>query len=198
MIKLTIAYPAGSAAAAVQRLDRDLKDKSALHAEVAPAIERLSRDWIAEQAKFRHATAARLGGKPTGELGRAVSKVASSSDASGATVEFGSPLLARAFGDVKIRPGAGKKYLTIPISGEAYGVRMRRFPGKLRFLGKPGAKALVAAEFEKGRKIGTAHYLLVKDVNQKQDESLLPSDRAYLDSAMEAIAAFILHRWQQP
>jgi hypothetical protein len=148
---------------------------------------------------LRHATALRLGGVPTVELARAAHKVASYADATSARVQFGSPLLARAFRDITIKPGAGKKYLTIPVSGAAYGLRMATFQrryGKLRFLGKPGGAAMVAALFEKGRKIGTAHYLLVKEVHQAQDRSLLPPDEEYFATAIDDLTARILREWR--
>ncbi len=181
------------------RISRFLEKPAAAHYAIRPGMERLSKRWLVGQGALRHATAMRLGGTPTGELARAATKVASYADAGSARVQFGSPLLARAFRDITIKPGAGKTYLTIPVSGEAYGLRMTSFErryGKLRLLGKRGGAAMVAALFEKGSKIGTAHYLLVKEVHQKQDRDLLPSDQDYLDQASEDLTARVLQEWR--
>jgi hypothetical protein len=194
MIALKVSIPQDTATATVEYLREMEKNKGPLHAAIAPAIERLSRDYIAEQSTFRHGTARSLGGRPTGELARAARKVTSRSNETEATVQFGSPLMARAFRDVTIRPGAGKKYLTLPLSGPAYGTKIRRFRGKLTFL-RSGPN-LVAVEFEKGRKIGTAHYLLVRSVRQKQDRTLLPSAARYTEASTEALAALINARWR--
>ena len=43
--------------------------------------------------------------------------------AANAALMLASAGLARAFGDVEIRPGAGKKFLTIPLVAQAYGRR---------------------------------------------------------------------------
>jgi len=168
------------------------------HREIAPGMEIISKGYLANIALTKHTTAALLGGTPTGALGDAATNIASTSDATSARVQFGSPLLARAFRDITIKPR--NKYLTIPVSGSAYGLRMASFErryGKLRFLGRPGAKAKAAALFENGRKIGTAHYLLVQEVHQKQDRDLLPSDEAYMKRAGDDLTARILREWRE-
>lgn len=180
-------------------ISRFLQNPARAHYAIRPGMEKISREYLAGLALVKHTTALRLGGAPTGELARAATKVASYADASSARVQFGSPLLARAFRDLTIKPGAGKKYLTIPVSGAAYGLKIASFQrkyGKLRFLGRPGGAARVAALFERGRKVGTAHYLLVKEVHQKQDRTLLPSDDAYWERAAEDLTARILREWR--
>jgi len=171
-----------------------LGDPAGLHAAMLPELERLSRTWILAQAAFRHETATRLGGKETGSLERAAARISGKSDSTAATVQFGSPLLARAFGDVKIKPGEGKKFLTLPISGQAYGITVGEFErtiGDLFALFGGNETSGVLVHKEKGQKFATAHYLLVQEVNQKRDPDLLPSDELYLDAARQGAITWL-------
>jgi len=200
MLNIKVRMKLDPALGGVERLKALLGSPAALNEVVRPGMDRITKQWVSEQAQLRHATATRLGGTQTGELARAATKITSSSDADAARVESGSPLLGRAIADVTIKPGAGKTYLTIAIAGESYGKRIAEFErnhGKLRFLGKPGGKAMVAALFEKGAKIGTAHYLLVKEVHQKQARDLLPSDKAYYAQANADLMARITREWEE-
>lgn len=198
MIKVAVQIPKGTADAAVQNLERYLTDSAGLHAEIAPEAGLLTQDWIREQAQYRHATAARLGGRPTGALERAARSVLTSSDASGAHIQIGSPLLRRAVRDVTIRPGPGKKFLALPVSGEAYGTSPRRFPRQLVFLSKSkDAPTAALTHFRRGSKIGTVHYVLVRQVTQKRDPDLLPSTEVYETRAVEALTKAITRNWEK-
>lgn len=173
-----------------------LGDSAALHAAILPEAKGLSRKWLIDLASLRHETADRLGGTRTGELERAASKISGRSDASSATVEFGSPLLARAFRDVTIRPGAGKKFLTLPISGEAYGHIVSEFERDVADLYPRLAKdkkSGVLVSDEKGS--SAAHYLLVQEVDQPRDPDLLPTDELYLDAAARGATTYLGVQW---
>jgi hypothetical protein len=193
-VKLEIEIPYDSATPAVDKLLAALNNPTGLNEAILPEAERLTKSWIRANAQFRHETATRLGGEPTGELERAAGKVTGKADATAATVQLGSPLLARAFRDVTIKPGAGKQYLTIPISGPAYGKRVGEFErsvGDLFALFGGNEKGGVLVHKEKGKKFATAHYLLVPEVTQKHDPTLLPDDALYLDAARQGVATFL-------
>ena len=192
MIRVTVTLPRDSGA--LERVRDALTDRTDLHAGIVPLMLSLTQKWVLDESDRRHGTARQLGGSPTGELGRAVSLMVGNSDATAATLDMASPLLSRAFRDVTIVPGPGKKFLSLPKSGPAYGKSASELAAelgveKLTFL-RVGRIAILA-HFEKGRKIGTTHYLLVPKVTQKQDRSLLPSDALYLRAATEAALDYL-------
>lgn len=89
----------------------------------------VTRDHLIEQAKGRHKTANRLGAQPTDHLLLAAESqnLKGMSDAGGVTIGITSPGIGRAFHPLDIKPSAGKKYLTIPATAEAYGRRAGSF-----------------------------------------------------------------------
>lgn len=195
----------GTAGQMLAKIDAGLIAREELHQDIATREESVVREYLQSLAQTRHKTADRLGAMPTGHLERAAESVSSDSDASGATVTVTSPGITRAFRDITITPGAGKKYLTIPATAEAYGKRAGAFSDlRLQFFGK-GLMGLVKAEqsaiatrarsgfdtqrnsrraplLDAGR--GDVYYWLKKSVKQKQDRTLLPSD-ATLQAAAE-------------
>lgn len=195
MVEITV-HGAQEANAALATLSRGLEQRAAFHAELAGDAERLTRDYLIKISRERHRTANRLGANPTGHLARAAGAVESSSSDEQATVRIDHPGIIRAFEDVLIRPGPGKKYLTIPLIAEAYGTTASeqkllgnmlvfirtRGGGKGGVLMKPGGEA---------GGMGTAWYLLVEKVRQSQDRTLLPSDEAYAQVARVAGARYI-------
>ncbi len=111
-----------------------------------------------------------------------------------------------------IKPTGGKKYLTIPATAEAYGHRAGEFTnlrlsfykkgGELRmFLGNP--QGHIATEIapkksgkNKGKYKATAsrtglvpYFWLVKEVIQKPDRSILPTDEEIVQTALDATKA---------
>lgn len=193
-MRLEVAIERDTASPALEKIYSLLEDPSGLHAAMLPEMGRLTGRYIYENAPYRHETADRLGGTPTGAYERAAFTFASRSDAQSATLQFASPVLARAFRPVKIRPGPGKKFLTIPISGEAYGKTVREFErtiGDLFPIFGGNETSGVMVHREEGRKIGTAHYALTREVNQEQDRTLLPDDASYLDAARRGAITWI-------
>lgn len=150
-------------------------------------------------AQTRHATAQRLGGNPTGFFGDAYEAVTA---ADALTVEPGRirlklrhPGLARAFGEITIRPSGGRQHLTLPIAGESYGKSIfqggsSRFPGFF-FKSKKG-NLLYAVRLGKGKSAPLKLlYYLPTEVTQKQDRSLLPSDNQLGAAALEGAVDYI-------
>ncbi len=167
----------------VQRIVRELGNPEKLHALIATGAEKATRDHISRQSGERHKTASDLGAAPTGELATAAARVASESDAGGATVSVPSYLFRRAFQSVTIRP-MSSPYLTIPASAPAYGKRA----GELRRLGwtifRPGKSKVLMGYQGKGTPIPL--YFLASSVTQQQDRTLLPSNDDYAKVAGEA------------
>lgn len=168
-----------AARGAVETLRAHLRDRRRLHASIAGEAEKLTTRYL--RGLNRHATARRLGAKPTHHYENAARGVESASDQSGAEVRIPrSTGLARAFGDLVIRPGSGRTYLTLPAHRRTYGKRAREFDLDFRIVGGRHA-ALVFASGDTDA--GTVAFWLRKMVRIPQDRSLLPSDRAYTAAA---------------
>ena len=180
---------------ALADLQGGLQDKAGLNARIAGESEK----WIkgpgvaGRISAEQHRTAERLGANPTGHLADAYQAIESQSDEASARllIPSGSRLRA-AFGAYTITPGAGKKFLTIPVAAEAYGHRAGEFDD-LFVMARPG-KALMLARreegnFQKGYQRARPNqnrktrdrdanikvlYLLLPSVDIKEDATLIP------------------------
>lgn len=182
----------------LQRFIDGLDNRSALHRFVGKRAQNTIRDYLIGLAATRHRTATSLGAQPTGHLAEAAEKVSRTNaledTGDGVAISLEQPGMRRAFEDVEIRPGPGKKYLTIPARSEAYGNRAYRFDTLEVLFGKNGPYALAERahtdlkwrsknkvkyrDLEGSRTVagGMIFYWLVKSVSQEQDRSLLPSN----------------------
>lgn len=203
-VELTIG---GNAQRMLQQLREEVINREEIHQDIATREENLVRDYLSSLAQTRHATADALGATPTGHLERAAESVTSRSDADGATVSITSPGISRAFDDITITPGAGKKYLTIPATAEAYGKRAGAFNDLRLAFFKNGLLALVktdqsrlsdrkssgygieskAAKADSAKQRPPVYFWLKKSVFQKQDRTLLPSDALLQTAAEEGV-----------
>jgi hypothetical protein len=187
-------------------LGQGLADRAEVHEFIADRAEHVTRDYLRKISATSHKTANRLGATPSGHLERAAESVTSTSDAEGATVTVTSPGITRAFQDITIKPGAGKKYLTIPATAEAYNRRAGSFTDlRLQFFKRGTLLALVKADqssvatrtesgFSSERAAGgkgTVFYWLKKSVFQTQDRTLLPSDQHLIAAAEEGAADYL-------
>ncbi len=131
-------------------------------------------------AETRHATADRLGGTQTGyiaDLAQNFDQVGTITvDDSGLEIAMRHPVISRAFHDVTIRPVAAKA-LTIPVNGLAYGRSPREFAGQLFiYVNKTTHDAFLALRTQNKGERPTLMYLLAREVTQKQDRTLFPSE----------------------
>lgn len=155
-------------------------DRSGLNEAIGIEELALFRNHLIALAESRHGTANALGATPSGHLAQAAEKTTMRSDASGATITITQPGMRRAFGDVDIFPGPGKKALTIPLTAEAYNRRAIGMVGLFAIRSKEGKGLLVRKDGAGGL---VALYLLVSSVHQKQDRTLLPSDEEIITAA---------------
>lgn len=187
MIKITATDTASPYLAG---LLRRLKNRAALHGAIAEEAEDLFRRHIGGQARIRHRTAQALGADPTGELEKAAQSPEGTATDAGARITLRPGyLFARAFRDVEIKPTGGKKYLTIPVAAESYGRRASEFKS-LRFY-RPGNKNMMVASRPRPGSAAETMFILVPRVRQKQDRSLLPSDKGILDAAEVAATKYL-------
>lgn len=164
-----------------------LTRRQGLHRLMGGRVQNCVRDHLIHASRTRHATARRLGAKPTGFLGQAAEKVARkqslTADDSQAAISLNHPGLIRAFKDVEIRPGPGKKALTIPMIAQAYGQRAYRIWDKEGLFVISTEKGAFAVKKNADDSL-TAYYKLAPSVNQKQDRTLLPSDAELEQAAL--------------
>lgn len=175
-----------STAEDVQRLRTGLADRKHLHARLAVQGAEFTRDYL--RGLNRHRTANSLGATPTQHHARAARGIESASTADTAILRIPrSSGLARAFGDVTIRPGSGKKFLTIPADRRTYGKRAGEFsPGELVYAVVGGR--FPALMFRAG---WTVAYWLRRSVSQRQDRTLLPSDKGYRELSRGVTALYV-------
>ena len=104
---------------------------SQLSRYVGRAVQQEIGEHVLAFASSHHDTAKKLGASPTGFFGDAYEMVTSpgavEAEVGEARLKLPRNAFARAFGDVDIFPGDGKKFLTIPACAEAYGVRAGAF-----------------------------------------------------------------------
>ena len=152
---------------------------------VLNAVQQHIRSYMRE----KHRSARMLGATPTGHYEKGAAAISMSADATGATVTIPIPGISRAWGDVSIRPGPGKDFLTLPKAAIAYGRKL----AEVRALGwkvfRPAAQGSHMtqknprrySEYQniylgyKGDEAPTLIYSLVDGVVQRRDPSLMPS-----------------------
>ena len=183
----------------LNRMRATLAERRDLNEEIGAAVEELCKTYVQQDAGNRHASAARVGGTPTGFLGNAVEGISFDSDEHGATVQFRHPWFAAVGHDVTIVPGTqtpGVTHLAIAIDSEAYGHRPMigsapRFPGSFVFKSKAG-NLLLAMRVGKGKdaKLRLLYYL-APSVTQKQDRTRLPGDADIKTAALGAAQRFL-------
>jgi len=162
--------------AGIQRAITALRDRRALHAEMAREAVALTQDYLL--SRTNHATAERLGAKPTGFYSRISKTVRGDATADAARIRMPRTTgLGRAFHSVVIRPGPGKMFLTIPACARTYGKTAGDFAGQLAFVQKIDKRTPMLVF----KDTGEVAFWLRRLVKQEQNRALLPSDRAYAD-----------------
>lgn len=181
----------GDAAERLQRLRGGLAGRAKLHARLAATTEAWLKDYGRATAADQHATADRLGAAPTRHLERAYASVESKASESAAILLIPrASRLRAAFGDYILRPGSGKKYLTIPVCAAAYGKRAGEF-SDLVFVRVGPRQTPALARSEKGAGGLTIYYWLVKATRIHADRNLIPTE-LLLDEASDAASAYCL------
>lgn len=177
---------------------RDLRsalgDRRKMHETIAADAKALTTDYIDAESPKRHKTATSLGARPTGAM--TSTGVTSDYDGAGASVSIPGIVFSRTFKDVEIKPTGGRRALTIPISAEAYGRRVKDdldSEGWQFFLPKKknGGDGRTLMGVKPGSKEAIPMFLLVRSITLTQDRTLLPSDDEYESTAMNAINDYL-------
>jgi hypothetical protein len=154
--------------------------------------QQLTSDYVSRSN--RHASAQRLGATPSGFRERAARRIEGASDDTAAILRIPRTTgLGRAFHDVTLRPGTGRTYLTIPGCAETYGKVVGDFPaGSFAFTILGGRyPALMWVKAGGSHQEWSLAYWLRREVVQRQDRALLPSDAGYTALASEAAKTYI-------
>lgn len=164
-----------------------LRDRRGLHGAIATLAFEVTRAHLRDLN--RHETAERLGAAPTGHWEEAAEKTLATFDAESAVVTIAQPGIRRVAGPITISPQSGR-YLTIPVIAAAYGRRAGEFADlEFALLGPRRTPALVRPG--PAGQAGTVFYLLVEQVTQPQDRSLLPSDEVYRQCALQGTRDYL-------
>ncbi len=176
MSEVVITVNLDQATEAVQALRNALVNRRPMHQRIAEDAAEFTKDYLRETG--RHATADRLGAKPTGFRAKNAQLVESAFDDEKSYVRMPRRTgLGRAFGEMVILPGAGRTFLTLADSAQTYGKRVGDFPeGTFEFKIVQGR--FPALVFKGTDEVG---YYLARKVRQKQDRTLLPSDEDYVE-----------------
>lgn len=160
-----------------------------LFSAAAAAVSNLVRRHIAADAPRRHIHALTDGaGARTGFMEKAARKTVFHADAQHGEVVIPSPGFGRAFHDVTIVPTHGAA-LTLPIHASSYGKRVKEMTSMGWRLFRPKGKDVLFGSREGEEAIPL--YILKRQVRQRQDRSLLPSDGAIQTTAARAMMSAI-------
>lgn len=163
------------------------ESRAELYSVAGRAVMNQVQRHIRSYMRSKHTTARMLGARPTGHFEKGAAAITTTADSTGAEVRIPIPGLSRAWGDVTIRPGPGKRALTLPRAALAYG----RTVAEVRALGwkvfRPkGTNWLMGTQGDDKATL-TLLYTLVGGVVQRRDPSLLPSQGEIAATGWQAV-----------
>lgn len=175
MIQISVKADADASGAMLLRMASGLKNRGALHARLAVGGEAFLKEAGLRISKNNHQTAEMLGAKPTRHLEKAYQSIESGSSDAAAVIRIPrASRLRAAFGDYVVRPGSGKKFLTIPVHKDAYGRRAREFDDLFFATVGPRMTPVLARKSSSGGM--ETMYLLTKAAKIKHAPDLIPWD----------------------
>ena len=163
--------------------------RAELHREIAAEISETVRGHLRRYALTHHATASRLGARPTGNLEDA--RVDAASDSSVATVTVAAFGIRRALGPVTIRP-RNKAALTIPVTAPAYGRSVDYLKSHGYDIFRPKGKNCLAYKENPKSQFSTVLYILAKQATLKHEPDLLPTRETLTANALEAARHYVM------
>lgn len=190
MIHVRVQIDDQATAPMLMRLTSGLRNRGALHARIAVEAQRFLKDAGVRISKNQHRTAEMLGAKPTRHLEKAYAAIESESSEAAAVIRVPrASRLRAAFGDYVVRPGSGKRYLTIPVHKDAYGRRAGEFPDL--FFVRVGPRQTPAL----ARKVSTGEgmevmFFLTKAAKIRHAPELIPFDLLGQQAA-DAVEAYV-------
>lgn len=172
-MRVTVAYESNYVVDALMGALRP-ESRAELFSVAGAAVKNFVQRHIRGYMRTKHHSANALGARPTGHYEKGAAAITMSADSSGSEVRVPIPGLKRAWEDMPIRPGPGKRALTLPRAAVAYG----RTVAEVRALGwtvfKPKGTNWLMGTKGGDRETLTLLYTLVGGVVQRRDPSLLP------------------------
>ncbi|MBR2837419.1 MAG: hypothetical protein IKE55_01405 [Kiritimatiellae bacterium] len=163
--------------------------RAELHENIAGRLQTIVDNHLASYASSHHATAARLGARPSGNLEDA--KVTATSGADGATVSVAAPGIRRALGPLTIRPKS-RQSLTIPVTALAYGRTVADLKARGIDVFRPKGKNYLSYKENPKSKFSTVLYILAKRATLHYEPDLLPRRETLAANAAEAARDYIM------
>ena len=177
------------------RLRTGLTQRLGLHAQLAADAEKYLKSTGADKAKTQHRTAETLGAAPTKHLEKAYQAIEGEGTADAAMLRMPrASRLRAAFGDYVLRPGSGKKYLTIPAHKDAYGHRAGEFKDLIFMRLGPHQTPALARKVKSGKGLEVM-FFLTKAAKIRHSPELIRFD-LLSESAEVSISKYIDTLWQ--
>ena len=179
-------HDSGKIAALMRQLGpgnrRRLHDVGAKDAEVR------IRKHLYRIASSRHASAAAVGGRPTGHIRKGISAITRTANEREGVVTIPIPGITRARRDINMSTPTsnGKKYFTIPKHSASYGHTVPEMKARGWKIFRPGQKKVLLGYRSKGDK-PVILFALATKISQKKDPSLLPTTGEIYLGAMDAM-----------
>lgn len=189
MIQLDITLT-DTAGPLLTRIRTGLANRAQLHRKIAGDAEAYLKKSGAAKAKTQHRSAETLGAKPTKHLEKAYQAIEGTGTADGALLRMPrASRLRAAFGEYVLRPGSGRKYLTIPAHPEAYGRRAGEFPDLFFVRVGPRQTAALARKVD-GRETMEILFFLTKSARIKHAPDLIRFD-LLAEAARDTVEEYI-------
>lgn len=168
------------------------------------AVRAMKDHLVHREQTDLHRSATALGANPTGLYGDMAQSTAFTTNVDGVAVSIHHVAARQRIEGGTIRPGPGKKYLTIPARRDAYGKRAATVGIPLRFGYAPDPKyggalrrALIAAHGQTGKASAKsraqpgAYFWLVRSATQLGDDTIIPTPDAMFSAMFEALDGWI-------
>jgi|GEM_PF-4326500 len=169
-------------------------DRTIVHQAMAAGLEAATAAHVGSLGRGKSNTSGNLGAAPTNFYSKAAGSIQGNGTANGVDLTMQRAGLSRAFRDYDLRP-LRSRLLTIPVAAEAYGHRAREFSG-LKWRTFTDAQVAAGKSNKAGLVLGRppadpgglflALFRGAKKAHIPQDRSLLPTDEAWFDSAIQA------------
>jgi hypothetical protein len=155
---------------------------------VAPAANNLFRTHL---SRLNDERPNRLGGKRTNFFSQVADRTGATAAAGTVTVNIADYRIRQRYEGGTIRPGPGKKFLTIPARTEAYNTKAKDYNFLTPIFFRSGNGALVQADRSnrntREAQGGGVWFWLVKSVTQRPDPTVLPNRDAVVGASIKAL-----------
>lgn len=161
----------------------------------AKALEVKIRSHVARISASRHASAAAVGGTPTGHYRKGMRGIAGTATAAGGQVTIPIAGISRAYHDIilSVPTRFGKNFYAIPKHAKSYGHTVDELRTRGWKIFRPGESRCLLGYRNKGEK-PVLLYTLAEKIHQRKDPTLLPAKAECSIAVREAMTRSINER----